>query len=85
MDNLEQAATNWAEWNVPTKEEFEATVAFKAGAEWQKEQYKDLIFLMRQLLVAYEIRHPDDSQLLVGYTNTEAFEKISNELERLQG
>ncbi len=58
--------------------------SFKAGAEWQKEQYKEVINLMRQLLAAYTFRLPDTKQLLAGYTNDEAFEKINNLLERLQ-
>lgn len=49
---------------------------FCAGAEWQKERDKELIGLMRQLLVAYDIRYPDAQQLLVGHTNCEIFQKI---------
>lgn len=57
--------------------------AFKAGAEWQKEQYKELINLARQLLGAYDIRYPNAKQLLAGYTNEAAFLKFNQLLEQL--
>lgn len=57
---------------------------FKEGGEWQKEQYKELINLARQLLGAYDIRYPDAKQLLVGYTNEAAFLKFNQLLEQLQ-
>lgn len=49
---------------------------FKDGTEWKKEQYKEPITIMRQLLAAYDIRYPDAKQLLVGYSDKEAFEKL---------
>jgi hypothetical protein len=58
--------------------------AFKAGAEWQKEQSKELINLMKQLIAAYDIRYPNAKQLLVGYTNEQAIDKMNTLLERLQ-
>lgn len=51
--------------------------AFKAGSKWQYEQSKELINIMQRLLSAYDFRYPNECQLLVGYTNTEAFEKIN--------
>lgn len=57
---------------------------FKAGAEWQKEQYNGLITLMRQLLSAYTLRLPDTKQLLAGYTNEQAFDKLNKMLELIQ-
>lgn len=58
--------------------------SFVAGAKWQKEQSKELINLMRQLLAAYDFRYPDAKQLLAGYTNPKAFEKMNNLIEQLQ-
>lgn len=59
-------------------------IGFKEGTEWKNEQYKDLIHLMRQLLSAYDIRYPHAKQLLVGYTNEQAFDKLNKMLELLQ-
>lgn len=78
---LEQAASNHSNKFMSGTT---AENSFKAGAEWQKEQYKELINLARQLLGAYDIRYPDAKQLLVGYTNEAAFLKFNQLLEQLQ-
>ena len=84
MDLLNNAAEDWSLYNAPINYEKESTISFKAGAKWQKEQDKELILLMRQLLRAYDLRYPDANNLLVGYTNAEAFDKIKKQLELLQ-
>jgi hypothetical protein len=76
---LEQSATNYAPLNAQKKERN----AFKAGAKWQYEQSKELINIMQQLLSAYDFRYPNEHQLLVGYTNTQAFEKINTLIQNL--
>jgi hypothetical protein len=59
-------------------------VGMKEGAEWQKEQYKELLRIMEPLLTAYIFRYPDTDQLLAGYTNSEAINKIKMLHERIQ-
>lgn len=54
--------------------------AFKAGAQWQKEQDKEILNLANQLLAAFNFRYPKEGQLLVGWQNKKAFEKIQNHL-----
>lgn len=85
METLEQAAIKYDldNFNKPTKGENvlipEHTAqqwnisAFKAGAEWQKEQYKQLIELIRE-----------SQSVLLNEGLDELSEKIDNELERLQ-
>lgn len=81
-ESLEKAALEYTRKD-GTDLVFTTIAHFKAGAEWQKEQYKDLITLMRQLLGAYDLRYPEAQQLLVGYTNEEAFNKLNNLIEKL--
>lgn len=81
---LEQAAQKHALYKAPVYGEHHAIEGFKAGAEWQKEQYKELLHLYRQALGAYDIRYPDAKQLLAGYTNRELFNKINAHIERIQ-
>lgn len=86
---LEEAALIYAKMLYPGASESNANYTraksdFIAGAKWQKEQSKELINLMRQLLSAYNFRLPDTKQLLVGYTNEQVFEKMNNLIERLQ-
>ncbi len=59
-------------------------ISFQKGAEWQKEQYKAIIHLLRQTVSAYDFRYPNERPLLVGYTNEQLFEKINKQLEQLQ-
>jgi len=87
---LEQAAGNHSRRSCVTHVELKRSaeeidnIAFQAGAEWQKEQYKELINLMRQLIAAYDFRYSNIKPLLVGYTNEQAFEKMNKLIERLQ-
>jgi len=81
---LDQAATEYSLDCFVNTPEISVKNAFKAGAEWEKEQTKELINLMRQLIVAYSYRHTDTKQLLVGYTNEQAIDKMNTLLERLQ-
>lgn len=86
---LEQAAAHYAKMLYPGASESNANYTgaksyFISGAEWQKEQHKEIINLARQLLGAYNIRYPDAGQLLAGYTNEQAFEKFNQLLEQLQ-
>lgn len=60
------------------------TIAFIAGAEWQKEQYKEILNLYQQLLKAYTFRYSDAKQLLGGYTNEQAFDKLNRLIEQLE-
>lgn len=86
---IEQAAANHSRRACVNHVAFNRTaqeidnIAFQAGAEWQKEQHKEIITLMRQLISAYTFRLPDTKQLLVGYTNEQAFDKLNNMLELL--
>lgn len=89
MLTLEQAAIHYAKMLYPSASEsnvnyIRAKENFEAGAAWQKEQYKELINLARQLLGAYDIRYPDAKPLLAGYTNQQAFDKFNQLLDQLQ-
>jgi hypothetical protein len=52
------------------------TEAFKAGAEWQKEQDKQLLNKAYQLIEAFEVRYPNTNQLLLGHTNAAILEEL---------
>jgi len=52
----------------------------KAGAQWQKEQDKEVLHLAYQLLHAFRFRHPNEGQLLAGWENNKAFDKIHSHL-----
>lgn len=80
---LEQAATEYSLNCFVNNPEISVKNVFIAGAEWQKEQHKEIITLVRQLISAYTFRLPDTKQLLVGYTNEQAFDKLNNMLELL--
>lgn len=49
---------------------------FKEGAQWQKEQDKEIRNLARNLLIAYDTRHPNEPQLLLSISNIDALNKI---------
>jgi hypothetical protein len=49
---------------------------FREGAEWQKEQEKELLNQAYQLLCAYDIRYPHTTQLLVGHLNEDIMNRL---------
>jgi hypothetical protein len=53
-------------------------IAFKVGAQWQKEQNKELMRMARNMILAYDHRYPTESDLLAGITNQEAIDKLNN-------
>jgi len=53
---------------------------FIAGAQWQKEQDKEVLLLAYQLLHAFRFRYPNEGQLLAGWENNKAFDKIHSHL-----
>jgi hypothetical protein len=60
-----------------------ARIAYSRGAHAEATRASPLyeaLKLAKQLLNAYAIRHKDTAQLLLGYTNEEAFTKLDNVL-----
>lgn len=63
---LEQAAGNHSRRACVTHVELKRTaeeidnIAFQAGAEWQKEQFKELLLLIKEAMVVCSIEGQDD-------------------------